>query len=383
MIRIDDAHDERGRPVWDVGPAPELPRLEGDVEVDVCVVGLGGSGLSCVGELGRLGARVAGVEAGRIGGGAAGRNGGFLLAGLALFYHDAVTRFGHDAAHTLYRLTLEELDRLEAETPDYITRSGSLRIAESDDELADCARQLEAMRADDLPAEWYEGPEGTGILIHGDGTFQPLARCRTLATRAVDAGALLFERSPVTRLDAAGVHTERGVIRARHIVVAVDGCLERLLPELAGRVRTARLQMLATEPTTELRLTRPVYARWGYDYWQQRPDGAIALGGARDVAGESEWTTNATPTDVVQQALERRLRLGLGVHAPITHRWAASVGYTANGLPIVSEVRPGVWAVGGYSGTGNVIGALLGRGMARWLRAGDGALVQPFIEAAG
>jgi glycine/D-amino acid oxidase-like deaminating enzyme len=238
------------------------------------------------------------------------------------------------------------------------------------------------MQADSLPGERYAGAEGRGLLIPGDGTFQPLARCRALAARGVADGALLFERSPVARIDASRVYTERGAVHARHVVVAVDGGLERLLPELATRVRTARLQMLATEPTTEIRLTRPVYARWGYDYWQQRPDGAIALGGARDVAGESEWTCNATPTPLVQEALERRLREGLGVQAPISHRWAASVGFTTNGLPVVAEVRAGVWAVGGYSGTGNVIGALLGRGIARWLCAGDDALVRPFIDAA-
>jgi glycine/D-amino acid oxidase-like deaminating enzyme len=375
-----DALDERGRPVWDVGPAPDLPRLEGMVDADVCVVGLGGSGLACVGELVRFGARVVGVEAGRVGGGAAGRNGGFLLAGLAPFYHEAVARYGRERARELYRLTLSELDYIEAETPTLIARTGSLRIAESDEELADCDRQLDAMRADGLPVERYEGAEGVGLLIPGDGTFQPLARCRALATRAAAMGAHLFERSPVTHVDASGVRTERGFVRATQVVVAVDGCLERLLPELASRVRTARLQMLATEPTTEVRFTRPVYARWGYDYWQQRPDGAIALGGARDVAGDSEWTSNATPTDVVQEALERRLRGQLGVHAAISHRWAASVGYTEDGLPVVLEVRPGVWAVGGYSGTGNVIGALLGRGLARWLRRRDDSLIRPFLS---
>ncbi|HET7189897.1 MAG TPA: FAD-binding oxidoreductase [Gemmatimonadaceae bacterium] len=377
------APDARGTPVWDVGPAPDLPRLEGDADADVCVVGLGASGLVCAGELVRLGARVVGVDAGRVGGGAAGRNGGFLLAGLALFHHEAVARYGRERALALYRLTLDELDRVEMETPALVSRSGSLRIAESDDELADCALQLAAMRADALPVDRYEGPEGVGLLVPGDGTFQPLARCRALATRVVADGARLFERSPVTGIDASGVRTERGLVRARQIVVAVDGCLERLLPELASRVRTARLQMLATEPTTEIRLTRPVYARWGYDYWQQRPDGAIALGGARDLAGESEWTTNATPTPVVQAALERRLRERLGVHAPISHRWAASVGYTADYLPIATEVRGGVWAIGGYCGTGNVIGALLGRGVARWLRTADDSLIRPFMQAVG
>src|SRR5690348_17965601 len=41
--------------------------------------------------------------------------------------------------------------------------------------------------------------------------------------------------------------------------------------------------------TSEVRLEHPVYARWGFDYWQQRPDGTIAMGGARDLAEESEW----------------------------------------------------------------------------------------------
>ena len=210
MTGRDHVPDARGTPVWDVGPAPALPRLESDLDVDVCVVGLGGSGLACIGEFMRLGARVAGVDAASVGGGAAGRNGGFLLAGLAPFYHDAVTRYGRDSAHALYRLTLDELDRIESETPSLVKRSGSLRIAESTEELVDCEHQLEAMRADALPAERYEGPEGAGLLVPGDGTFQPLARCRALATSAMAAGAQLFERSPVTGFGASTVRTEAG-----------------------------------------------------------------------------------------------------------------------------------------------------------------------------
>jgi glycine/D-amino acid oxidase-like deaminating enzyme len=374
--------DTRGTPLWDTGHRSRLPALEGDVDTDVCVVGLGGSGLSCVRELRRLGVRVVALEAGEVGGGAAGRNGGFLLAGLAPFYHEAIARYGRERARQLYRLTLREIDRIEADTPSLVSRSGSLRIAESEEELLDCELQLAAMRADGLPAEWYDGVEGRGLLVPGDGTFQPLARCRELAARAVEEGALLFECSPMTRVDAdsGAVHTARGRVHCQAAIIAVDGNLERLLPELRSRVRTARLQMLATEPTAEIQVRRPVYARWGYDYWQQRPDGAIALGGARDLAGDSEWTAEATPTSVVQRALERRLREQLGVTAPITHRWAASVGYTHDGLPIVEEVRRNVWAIGAYSGTGNVIGALLGRGMAHWLVSGEDALVRPFRD---
>ena len=215
--------------------------------------------------------------------------------------------------------------------------------------------------------------------MHGDGTFQPLERCRALATDAMQEGARLFERSPARDVAPGVVRTDAATVRARLVVIAVDGALDLLLPELAPEVRTARLQMLATAPTTEVRIPRPVYARWGYDYWQQRPDGVIALGGARDIGGDAEWTHDATPSDRVQAALEHRLRVQLGVHAPITHRWAASVSYTRDELPIVREVRSGVWAIGGYSGTGNVIGSLLGRGMARLLVRGDDTLLRPFL----
>ena len=371
-----------GRPLWADGEGLALPPLRGDVETDICIVGLGGSGLTCARELVRLGTRVVGVDASEVGGGAAGRNGGFLLAGLAPFYHDAVASYGRDRARAMYELTCQELERVAEETPATISRPGSLRVAESSEEEADCELQLAAMLADGFPAERYEGPEGRGLLVPGDGTFQPLARCQAIAGVAISEGAALFEGSPALSIEPGRVRTPQGSIRARLIIVAVDGALDRLVPELASEVRTARLQMLATAPTTEIAVPRPVYARWGYDYWQQRPDGAIALGGARDLGGEAEWTHDTAPSEAVQTALDHRLREGLGVNAPVTHRWAASVSYTRDSLPIVREVRQGVWAIGGYSGTGNVVGSLLGRGIARVVVRGDRALLAPFLGSA-
>lgn len=352
-------------PVWENGVWEGVPRLEGEVDADVCVVGLGGSGLAAVDELLGAGQRVVGIDAGVVGGGAAGRNGGFLLAGLAAFYHDAVAAHGRERARAIYRHTLEGLDRMERETPDVMRRVGSLRIAMTREEVEDCRRQLDAMRADGLPAEWYEGPEGVGLRIPGDGVFQPLARCRILARRAVEAGARLFEHSPAVEVTGTEVRTPAGRVRCERVVVAVDGWLERLLPELEGRVRTVRLQMLATAPTDEVRFPLPVYARYGYEYWQQLPDGRIVLGGFRDRGGEGEWGAAPVPAEPVQGALEAFLREELGVDAPITHRWAASVGYTPDGLPILEEVRDGVWVAGGYNGTGNVVGMLSGRAAAR------------------
>lgn len=357
-------------PVWDDAPAPTYAPLAGDAAADVCVVGLGGSGLAAVHALLALGRRVLAIDAGRVGGGAAGRNGGFFLAGLSAFHHNVAAAHGPRRARALYAHTRAAMDAMAAETPDAIRRVGSLRVAADRDEAADCRAHLAALRADGFPGEAYDGPEGEGLLIPGDGAFQPLARVRTLAARAAAAGARLHEHTAALDVRGGIVRTPHGTVRCDAVVVAVDGALDRLLPELAEadaarRVRTARLQMLATAPADDVRVARPVYRRHGYDYWQQRPDGAIALGGGRDVGGDAEWTHEAAPSAPVQAWLDRTLREVVGTRAPVTHRWAAAVAYTADGLPVCDEVRPGVWACGGYSGTGNVVGWLCGRAAAR------------------
>jgi len=349
------------QPVWDDGSWTTFPPLHGSITTGTCVIGLGGTGLTVVEELLARGEAVVGLDAADVAAGAAGRNGGFLLAGTYDFYHDAVRKHGRDRALAIYHATLVEMQRIAEAAPGNVRFVGSRRIAADDWELADCQAQMAAMQADGLACEWYDAADGVGLSFTTDGAFNPLARCRVLAANAVRGGAQLFSRSPVTAVQDTRVETAQGTVHCNRVIVAIDGRLEMLLPELIGRVRTARLQMLATAPTTEISVPAPMYYRDGHEYWQQLPDGSIAIGGFRDHGGPSEWTYDATPTDTVQEMLESFVRTRLQVAAPITHRWAASAGYTESGLPVIEQVREGVWALGGYSGTGNVIGALSGR----------------------
>lgn len=352
-------------PLWDDHVWTPLPSLAGEVRADVCVVGLGGSGLAALEELAELGLKAVGLDARGVGAGAAGRNGGFVLAGLAKFYHETVAQHGRGTAAGIYRLTAEEIARQSADLPGVFRLNGSLRIAADAAEQADCRLHLAALQADGFPAEAYAGPEGEGLLLPTDGVFQPLARVRRMADRLRAQGVPLFEHSQVRELRPGCVATAAGIVRCAAAIVAVDGRLEAIFPELEGRVRTARLQMLATGPAPEVSFPRAVYRRQGYEYWQQRPDGCVAFGGFRDHALEEEWTDRTEPTDFIQGRLTDYLRRKLKVRAPVTHRWAASVGYTPDGLPVLEEVRPGVWALGGYNGTGNIVGALCGRAAAR------------------
>ncbi len=347
-------------PVWADRPWDGLPTLEGQVSVDVCVVGLGGSGLAAVDEALRLGKSVVGLDAGPVAGEAAGRNGGFLLAGMAESYHDALSRWD-ERARTMYQMTLNELDVLMAQ-PDS-RRTGSLRIAASDEELAHIGSEIDALRMDGFPVEEYSGPEGDGALFPSDGVCNPMARCRAFAGGLLDEGALMFEQSRVTGVSPNRVETAGGRLNADHVVVAVDGRLESMFPQLEGRVKTARLEMVATEPFAPT-FTRPVYTAWGFLYWQQLPDGRLALGGLRDRFLEQSWSVEPGPTEDVQAALDEYL-VEMGVEARVEHRWAGHAAYTPDRAPIFEELMPGVWVVGGYSGHGNVMGSIYGRAAVR------------------
>ena len=85
-------------PIWDDRDWRPLPKLTGSVRADVCVIGLGASGLAAMEELGAQGVTAIGLEASAVGAGAAGRNGGFALAGLARFFNESMVAYGEEPA---------------------------------------------------------------------------------------------------------------------------------------------------------------------------------------------------------------------------------------------------------------------------------------------
>lgn len=345
------------RPAWDDDPAVAswagLPKLDAAVTADACVVGLGGSGLAAIDALSSRGLEVVGVEAGRVAAGAAGRNGGLLLGGPATFLHSAIDVWGAVAVD-LYRDTLRELDRQAAVLgPDVIRRSGSVRLAglpgaPDDADLADCRALAQALHANDIAVEDYDDELGQGIFLPDDAVMNPARRALALASTARSTSRM-FENSAVSSIESGAVTTEFGSVSAPIVIVAVDGKLEHLLPALRGRVRTARLQMLATAPGLPPRLPCPVYGRWGYDYAQQGSDGRMYVGGGRDVSTEAEWTLSDEPTPEVQKHIESVAASMAGRPVGVTSRWAASVGFTEDGKPLCTEVEDGVVAIGGYN----------------------------------
>jgi len=367
---------------WDL-PLLPIPELVGSVRADVCVIGLGGSGLAAIRRLQQLGVRrIVGIDAAGVAAGAAGRNGGFLLAGPAHFHHRAREAWGADTARAFTALTERAIDAMTAETPDAVQRTGSVRLAADPAEAEDLRAHHDALRSDGFAAELAQDPRGLLLRLPGDGVFHPQRRCDLLAERAWDAGAWLYGQSPVVTIEGGLVATPRGEVACGAVLVCVDGGLESLLPELAERVWSVRLQMLGTAPAPAGLAHGAWYYRGGLDYWQQLPDGRVLVGGCRDLDAQGGRTTDARPTAPVQAGLDRLLAQVVGARVPVTHRWAGRVGFTADALPLVEQVRPGVFVAGGYCGTGNVIGWLAGRALADRVAGRDEPELTALIDAA-
>ncbi|HEX7082696.1 MAG TPA: FAD-binding oxidoreductase [Gaiellaceae bacterium] len=349
---------------WLDEPTEPLPRAGWQGPAEIAVVGGGVTGCSCALTLAEAGVRVRLHEAREVAGGASGRNGGFALRGAAVAYDVARDQLGGEAARRLMELTERTQDRLEQLAGDAFRRVGSLRLAWDEDERGELRREYEALHADGCAVEWLDRLDPPldrlfhGAIVHPrDGALQPARWVRRLARRAAEAGADIQEHDAVA-VDDLDVDA---------VVVCGDGSTARLLPELAAHVRATRGQVLVTEPLAQRLYERPHYARHGWDYWQQLPDGRLVIGGRRDSSLATEETDVEEVTDVVQEHIEALVEQLAGSRPRVERRWAGIWGTTADLLPLAGRVpgRDRVWVAGGYSGHGNVLGLACGDLVAR------------------
>jgi glycine/D-amino acid oxidase-like deaminating enzyme len=385
-------------PLWHDDPYEGRPTLAGRLETDVLVIGAGIAGLSCAWHLAERGVECTVVEGRTAASGASGRNGGFLVAGAAPPHNDAIRRFGHEVAVGIYRATLASERRIyeiaeEIGASEHFAQVGCLRVSWDPEEVEHARLEYDAMCADGLPAEWVEEadlpaivrrPGRVGVFSPPDATMHPARWVRAFSRAIEQRGVRIFEHSPVPQpLDAArnggfAVAAGGGNVHAQRIVVAADGALPLLVPYYAPTVRTKRLHMLATAPVEERIVPCAIGARWGYEYFQQRPDGRIALGGFSDQDGAlaaDSYTTAEEPSPAIHERLERFLRDDLGVEAPVTHRWVGLVGYSRDERAFVGAApdHDGLYVAGGYNGTGNLNGFTAGRILSELLAAGESA----------
>ena len=292
------------------------------------------------------------VERAHIAAGASGRNAGFLLAGVADNYADAVRTYGRSRAREIWHMTLDNHElMMEAVTnqPVGYRRLGSGTLASGEKEAALLEESAQLLREDGFAAMW----DGKRLVNPRDGEVDPAAVVGALARQA-PRGAIR-EGVNVTGIDAGStdvsVHSDGAECRAGCVILATNAYTPLLLSQVA--IQPRRAQMLASAPDTSRLSDLPTYSHFGYRYWRQLTTGEVLVGGWRDTAYEVEVGYDERPTAGIQAHLDAQLE-SMGAEAPVTHRWAGTMGFTESGLPLVGPVEgmKNVYICAGFNGHG-------------------------------
>ncbi len=345
---------------------------------DICVVGGGITGSILARLFGEAGKDVIVLEAGQVGGGASGRNAGHGIAGMRDNYHDVVERMGHDNALALRRYLVECRDWLwelckELDVPH--ERNGSRYLAFDEAEADRLRLAAEALIRDGQDVEWSEDdPYDAGFLGYieqaGDLGLQPyLLVTRLMAT----SGATVFENSAVRNIEQAGdtvtVRSKRVTVECRQVVLATNAYSRIIHPYFRDKIFPIRAQAYATEPSPLRIFNCPHGTQDGFEYFRQLPDGRFLIGGYRDRFEEEEVGYGDETTPHLQSGLECWVaeRFPEIASLKVTHRWAGTMGFTADSLPIVGRLpdMPEVYFAAGFNGGG------MSRGPATALRAAE------------
>jgi glycine/D-amino acid oxidase-like deaminating enzyme len=362
----------------------QRPRLNFDLDVDVCVIGGGLAGLTAAREVARRGWSVAVLEAGRIAAAASGRSNGFVLPGYSEEIGPMVERIGLDHAKELWALSQRGVDYVRdtiAETamPGVEPVPGWLCVAKTDNwrELLAYVERLRWMGGEVeawsvervrevLPSERYFG------AIHYPGAFHlhPLNYALGLARSAEAYGARIFEETPAVELDPAGVlkriQTPSARVRARHVVLAANVQLGALVPKLAATLMPITTYAMITEPveglTEVVRFHGAITDTRRFDNHYR-----VVVGSRLQWSGcMTTWTANPRRFGRALTASVRRVFPQLGT-IQVADLWSGTLGRTLHHMPQIGEIEPGVWVTSGFGrhglNTASLAGDLVARGI--------------------
>nr|WP_311735022.1 FAD-dependent oxidoreductase [Alloyangia mangrovi] len=253
-----------------VSEAVVAPPLDGDLDVELAVIGGGFTGCAAALEAARRGASVALLEAREIGHGGSGRNVGLVNAGLWLPPDQILAQMGETEGRRLIEVLggaparvfgLIEREGIACEA----TRNGTLHLAHAASGAEDLASRHRQGNRVGAPVQLLDAAETarrTGSeAFHGAlldpraGTVQPLAYCRGLARAAQAAGARLHGSTKVTGLSRSGngweVRAGGHRVRAGAVLMATNAYHEGFSDPFRPSYVAVHYSQFATAPLPE------------------------------------------------------------------------------------------------------------------------------------
>src|ERR1700687_696708 len=301
--------------------------------VDVAIIGGGYCGLSAARTLATRGVKVAVLEAETFGWGASSRNGGMVLTGMKLPVPTMIKACGGEADRKIYAASLATIDCVEQivgeENIDCsFSRCGHLEVACKQahfDGYEESAALVEREFNHELriiPKNELRGEIGSDIYFGGmvDETsagLNPARYVAGLAHAAQRAGACLYDHTRVTSIELERnnnahkfcVHTSKGAITAREVILASGAYTTDATPALRKKIIPIGSYIIATEvlPADLARELSP-RNRMIYDskhflyYYRLTPDNRMLFGGRAAFFPETENTVRQS-AEILQRGM--------------------------------------------------------------------------------
>ena len=370
---------------------PAYPKLQGDIEADVCVVGGGFAGLSAAIELADRGYSVAVLEANHIGFGASGRNGGQIIAGLACEQDVIENALGFEAAKQVWGMTLEALDLVRERVKRFEIKcdltDGFLGVSVGGRKGEKLRNWFDGMAKKyhyDSDATWIEPAHISkwidspryfnGYYDKRSGHLHPLNYCLGLARGAASLGVKIFQHSPVEAMqqgETVSLQTGTGNIKAKFAVLAGNMYLPevspKLAPDLTRRIMPVGTYIIATEPiapklAAKLIPTNSAVCDTNFilDYFRFSADHQFNK--SRMIFGGRVSYSAMTPHNLTA-SMQARMAAAFPqlVNTKIDYTWGGFVDISMNRAPDFGRIAPNVYYLQGFSGHGVALAGLAGK----------------------
>ena len=345
----------------------DYPELEGSIEADVAIVGGGFSGVATAVELSERGYKVVLLESNRIGWGASGRNGGQIIGGYGQNPGAFRSTIGSEGVDIVEGMGVECVDiikqRIEKYNIDCDLKWGYCEVGlkkrhlKSYQQWAEDDPAMHLLDQDQIKeyvnSELYLG----GYYREDWGHIQPLNLCIGEAKVAQSLGTNIFENSQVTNItygDNPVVTTQKGSVKAGHVILCGNAYMGKLVPYLDARVLPATSCIIGTEPLSDEQLQQTMVrdvavcdSRTALDYYRLSADKRLLFGGLSNYTGLEPTNAEAVMRNKMAKVFPSLKTV------KIDYSWSGRMGISVRRMPQIGRLKnSNILYASGYSGHG-------------------------------
>jgi glycine/D-amino acid oxidase-like deaminating enzyme/nitrite reductase/ring-hydroxylating ferredoxin subunit len=328
-------------------PETDYPKLAGEIEVDVCVIGAGIAGLTAAVLLKREGKTVAVVESKRIVYGASGYTTAKVTSGHGAIYGDLEDNFGAEGA----RIYAESNEAALARVAQFVEEDGidcdferkaNYVFAESQEEVAKLKKEVDAAKRAGLDVSFTDETSlpfevAGAVRLENQAQFHPRKYLLALAGTIPGDGSHIFERSIALDVKGTTVRASEGTVGAKDVIVSTQLPFEDSgLFFTKAHVHRSYAVAAPIDPSTA---PDGMFINAGVPTRSVRTirDGdrlLVQAGGEGHRIGDEADTTRRYRT------LEEYLGMHWPQAGPVEYRWSTQDYMSVDRVPYIGRLRP-------------------------------------------